>query len=214
MVKRSRDQSARGAQPAQLLDDGAAGFVLPLPDRFEEFLAAHRDAALLALGQLAFDDQLGGDAGMVGARLPQHVLAAHALEAGQDVLQRVVEGVADMQPPGDVGRRDHDAEGLGVRPASGAECAGLFPLGVNAPFDVLGTESLVEHDGNLLDAGFDEPGRPGQARTVSSGGRSGAIRTERDRISAWCRAPLRRVRLRCVPRLRAVPGSARPSIRG
>ena len=81
-----------------LLDNRAAGFGLPLPHFFQEFLAAQADAAHLPLGQLALDDQLGGDAGMVGARLPQHVLAAHALEAGQNVLQRVVEGVADMQP--------------------------------------------------------------------------------------------------------------------
>ena len=113
-----------GAQPAQLLDDGAAGFGLPFPDFGQEFLAAQPDAAHLPLGQLALDDQLGGDAGMVGARLPEHILAAHALEAGQDILQRVVEGVADMQPPGDIGRRDHDAEGLGIGPAAGPERAG------------------------------------------------------------------------------------------
>jgi hypothetical protein len=61
---------------------------------------------MLALGQIALDDELRGNAGMVRARLPQHVLAAHALEAGQRVLQRVVEGMADMQPAGDVGRRE------------------------------------------------------------------------------------------------------------
>ena len=76
------------------------------------------DAALLALGQLALDHQLGGDAGMVHAGLPQHVLAPHALEAGQRVLQGVVQGVADVQPAGDVGRRDDDAERLGVGPAA------------------------------------------------------------------------------------------------
>ena len=32
------------------------------------------------LGELVADDDLGGDAGMVGARLPQHVAAAHALK--------------------------------------------------------------------------------------------------------------------------------------
>ena len=66
--------------------------------RFEELLAAHVAAAgSLPLHQLPLDHHLRGDAGMVGARLPQHVLAAHALEAGQDVLQRVVERMAHMQ---------------------------------------------------------------------------------------------------------------------
>ena len=47
---------------------------LPLPDALEELLAPHLAAAgLLALHQLPLDHHLRGDAGMVGARLPQHV---------------------------------------------------------------------------------------------------------------------------------------------
>ena len=134
-----------GAEAAQLLADGAAGFVFPLPHRFEEFLAAHRDAALLALGQLPLDDELRGDAGVVHARLPQHVLAAHALEAREHVLQRVVQRVADMQAAGDVRRRDDDAERLGIRTASGAERAGFHPLGIDAALNLFGREGLVEH---------------------------------------------------------------------
>ena len=61
-------------------------------------LAAHGAAAgLLAFHQLPLDHHLRGDAGVVGARLPQHVAPAHALEARQDVLQRVVERMAHMQ---------------------------------------------------------------------------------------------------------------------
>ena len=119
-MKRSRLQSQEAPRRRSWSDDGAAGFGFPFPDFFQEFLAAHSDAAHLPLGQLALDDQLGGDAGVVGAGLPQHVLAAHALEAGQDILQRVVERMADMQTPGHIGRRDDDAEGLGAsgrRPA-------------------------------------------------------------------------------------------------
>ena len=104
---------AGGAEPLELADDGAAGFRLPFPDALDERLAAHFAAArLLALHQLALDHGLRGDAGVVGAGLPQHVLAAHALEAAQDVLQRVVERVAHVQRAGHVGRRDDDAVGL------------------------------------------------------------------------------------------------------
>ena len=39
-------------------------------------------------------------------------LPAHALEAAQDVLQRVVERVAHVQRAGDVRRRDDDGVGL------------------------------------------------------------------------------------------------------
>jgi hypothetical protein len=34
---------------------------------------------------------------MIDPRLPEHILAAHALEAAQDVLERVVERMAHMQ---------------------------------------------------------------------------------------------------------------------
>jgi hypothetical protein len=51
---------------------------------------------------------------MVEAGLPERVEAAHPVPAGQDVLQRVVEGMAHVQRAGDVRRRDHDAEGLGT----------------------------------------------------------------------------------------------------
>ena len=89
---------ARCAEPLELVDDGAAQFGLPLPHALEEGLAAHLAAAgLLAFHQLAFDHHLRRDAGMVGAWLPEHVPAAHALEPAQDVLQRVVERMAHMQ---------------------------------------------------------------------------------------------------------------------
>ena len=71
---------------------------LPFPDALEERLAPHLAAAgQLALHQLPLDHHLRRDAGVIGARLPQHVLAAHALEAAQHVLQRVVERMAHMQ---------------------------------------------------------------------------------------------------------------------
>ena len=103
-----------------------------------------------ALGrELALDHHLGGDAGMVGARLPEHVLAAHALEAAEHVLQRVVERVAHVQRAGDVRRRDDDRVGLGrgaVRPP-GPEGLGLLPAGGDARLDGGGIEGLVHHDG-------------------------------------------------------------------
>ena len=85
--------------------------------------------------------------GMVGAGLPEHVAAAHALEAAQHVLQRVVERMPHMQRAGDVGRRDHDAIGLGVAPLRPAatEGAGLLPGGVDARLDLGGLVGLVDH---------------------------------------------------------------------
>jgi hypothetical protein len=113
----------------------------------EERLAAHLAGAWLAWvgGQLALHHHLRGDAGVVGAGLPQRVEAAHPVPADQDVLQRVVEGVAHVQRAGHVGRRDHDRErsrpGLGI--GAGLEGARLFPGGIEAGLGLGGVEGLV-----------------------------------------------------------------------
>ena len=139
---------AGGAEPLELADDGAAGFRLPFPHPLDEGLAAQsRGSGSCALHELALDHRLGGDAGMVGARLPQHVAAAHALEAAQDVLQRIVQRMAHVQRAGDIGRRDDDAIGLGLgalRP-SGTEGAGRLPGRVNAGFDCAWLVSVFDH---------------------------------------------------------------------
>ena len=102
---------ARRAQPPQLLRDDAARFGLPFPHALEEGLAAHGPAVgLVFLLQQPLHHHLRGDAGMVGARLPQHVAAAHALEADEDVLDGVVEGMPHVQRARDVGRRDDDGD--------------------------------------------------------------------------------------------------------
>ena len=140
------------AKALQLIDDDAAAFGLPLPDALEKRLAAHLAATgLLALHQLALDHHLGGDAGMVGAGLPQHVAAAHALEATQHVLQRVVEGVAHMQRTGHVRRRDHDRIGLGIHPVRTASLEGTFgfPGGCDAGLDIGGLIGLFDHDNSI-----------------------------------------------------------------
>ena len=138
---------AGGAEPLELVDDGAAQLRLPLPDALQELLASHLAAAgLLAFHQLALDHHLGRDAGMVGARLPEHVPAVHALEPAQDVLQRVVERMAHMQRAGDVRRRDHDRVRLraGALGPAGAEGARLFPSPVNTILDLGGLVGLID----------------------------------------------------------------------
>ncbi len=139
---------AGGAEALQLVEDQAARFGLPLPDLVDEGVAAHVAAArLLPLHQLALDDHLRGDAGMVHARLPEHVLAAHALEPDHDVLQRVVQRMAHMQRAGHVRRRDDDREGLGagLGVRAGAEGIRLIPFRGDFRFDCGGIIGLVEH---------------------------------------------------------------------
>ncbi len=138
---------AGSAEPLQLVEDHTAGFGLPLPDLIDELLTAEIAAMDLLFHKLALDHHLGGDAGMVHARLPKHVLAAHALEADHDVLQRVVERVAHVQRAGNVGRRDDDGKGLGAvcGTGAGAERVGILPQFGDLRLDGLGVVSLLKH---------------------------------------------------------------------
>ena len=139
---------AGGAEALELGDDRAAQFRLPRPDALDERLAAERAAVrLLPLHEHAFDDHLCRDAGVIDARLPEHVAAAHAPVTAQDVLKGVVERVAHMQIAGDVRRRDDDAKRLSRGPfgATGPECARFLPKRGRAAFGRSEVERFVHH---------------------------------------------------------------------
>ena len=145
-VKLHKDAQHRAREP--FVHDGAARLRLPGPHLLQKLLAPERaPVGLLALHKLALNHHLGGDAGMVGTRLPQHILAAHALEAAQHVLQRVVERMAHMQRAGDVGRRNDDAIGFRRQPLgpAGAKGTRRLPGGVHAFLNFRGLIVLVDH---------------------------------------------------------------------
>ena len=97
----------------ELAEDPLFVVVLPLPDPgHEPFAAQLVPAELLLLQQTAFDHGLRGDAGVIGARHPEGFETLHPLLADEDILQGVVQGMAEVQGPGDVGRRDDDRVGL------------------------------------------------------------------------------------------------------
>ncbi len=105
------------AQPLHLPEDGSAGFGLPVPDLLHEQLAAEVVTGLAVDRQLPLHHVLGGDPGMVHARQPEHLVTRHPVPAGEDVHQRVIQGMADVQGARDIGRRQHDRE----RPLRAAE---------------------------------------------------------------------------------------------
>ena len=84
---------------------------------------------------------------MIHSRLPQHVAAAHAFEAHQYVLERIVERVADMQRSGHVGGRDDNGIGFGPVPGSGPrpERVCFFPESVDSRLDGGRVVSFVKH---------------------------------------------------------------------
>ncbi len=71
-------------------------------------------AELLFLQQPPLDDRLRGDAGVIGAGHPERLEALHPFLADEDVLERVVQSVAEVQRAGHVRRRDDDR----VRPSA------------------------------------------------------------------------------------------------
>src|SRR5690606_40301032 len=92
----------RSAELAHLAEDLAARLFLPLPDALDERLAAQVVAGQALLGELALDDVLGGDAGVVHAGQPERLVAEHPGAPGQGGLDGVVERVADVERLGDV----------------------------------------------------------------------------------------------------------------
>ena len=160
------------AEAFQLLDDLAAGFLSPFPNTVDEGFAAEAGAALIAVcGELALNHHLGRDTGMVRARLPADILAAHALKPDEDILQRIVERVAHMKDAGDVWRRDDDRIGLRTRIAGRAEAARLLPALIDAPFGALRIEALVKHVVGPSSGQFTkEKARRFRARLVSISG--------------------------------------------
>ena len=48
---------------------------------------------------------------MVRSGLPQRIITLHPLEADQDILHSLVQGMAHVELSGNVRRRDHDGEG-------------------------------------------------------------------------------------------------------
>src|SRR3972149_3711344 len=116
--------------------------VAPLPAALHELLAAYVVAAEALLGELALDDVLGGDAGVVDAGEPEGGVAAHPVPADQGVLHGGGESVAQVQFTGHVGGRHDDAERLlfGVYP--GREVAPVQPELVQRPLSRGGVVSL------------------------------------------------------------------------
>ena len=75
--------------------------------------------------ELAFDDHLGRDAGMIGSRLPQGSAPGHPVVSDQGIHDGVLKGMSHMQAAGDIWRGDRNGKG-GPIPGR-LECALGFP---------------------------------------------------------------------------------------
>ena len=131
----------------KLTDDRATGLGFPLPDTIHESIAAKVMAGLAVLGKLSLNDHLGGDTGVISARLPKNIPTAQAFEPRQYILQGIVERMAHVQAAGHVRRRYND----GIRGVCRLCAAGMpapersvfFPLCVNPRLDGVGLIGLL-----------------------------------------------------------------------
>ncbi len=133
----------RRTEATHLARDGGTGLLLPFPDTFDKFFAAEVMARDALRVELAFDDDLRGDARVIGAGHPQGIFAEHAVIAREAVHDRLIEGMAHMQGARDVWRRQLDREVLAVLvERGGGGIAAFFPLRAPLGFDVVGLETL------------------------------------------------------------------------
>jgi len=146
---------ARGAEPDHLSFDRAAALRLPLPHAPLEFLAAEFQPADPLLVELALDDVLRADTGVVHAGQPESVLALHAMPADQHVDLRVLEQVAYVDRARDVGRRQRDRECRAIARILGAEELFLEPGLRPALFDFLRLVSLGNFPGHAFPTELD-----------------------------------------------------------
>ena len=141
-------------EAAHLAQDRPAGLGLPRPHPLDERLAPEVVARpALVLGEPSLDDVLRRDPGVIHTRQPQRVVALHAAAPGEDVDERVVHRVPEVQAAGDVGRRDDDAERRPPAPGIRLEVACVHP-------------PLVQHGLYLarVPLGGKSPGGPVRAR--------------------------------------------------
>src|ERR1017187_5248338 len=83
---------------------------------------------LAILREVLLDRVLRRDSSVIGAGQPQRVVTLHPARAHDDVLERDVEGVAEMELTGDVRRWNHDREDFALARGIGLEVAQVDPL--------------------------------------------------------------------------------------
>ena len=104
---------ATRSQIAQLPKNARFILLLPVPDPGHQFLPTEIMAGeFFFFEQATFHHRLCGDAGVVGAGHPEREKPLHAPRAHQQILQCVVEGMAQMESTGHIRRRNNHRKRL------------------------------------------------------------------------------------------------------
>ncbi len=142
---------AGGTQLFQLGHNAPAVLLLPGPGPLEEALPAHLllgEALLLA--HILHYLGLRRDGGVVGAGHPEGVVALHPPPTDEDILHGVVQSMAHVKLPGDIGRGHDDGVGLPGFIYLGVEIALVLPEFVHPVFRLLGVVDLFQFLFQLL----------------------------------------------------------------
>src|SRR5690606_24160272 len=128
----------RIAEAAHLAEDGPTRLGLPLPNPLDKLLPAEVMPREALGRELPLYHVLRGDAGVVHSRKPERLVALHPLTPNQDVLDRVVKGMPDMQRTSHVRRGDDDRKRRLVAARVGSEVARRYPLLVPSLLNLTG----------------------------------------------------------------------------
>ena len=107
---------AGNTQAFQLVDDPVAVLFFPFPDPLQEFFPAQVVTGQpFILFDFFFYFNLRCQACMVVARKPDGIVPHHPVPADQDILQCIVQGMAHVQLPCNIGGRDYNCKRFFVR---------------------------------------------------------------------------------------------------
>ena len=141
---------AGGAELLELVDDPSAILFAPVPAVFQELFAAEILLADPLLLEVVDDLDFRSDGGVIGAGLPQSVIALHALPADQDILHCIVECMTHMELSGNVRRRDHDGKRCAAVIHFRVEVFLIFPVFIDPVLNPLGIIRFGEHLSHVL----------------------------------------------------------------
>ena len=122
----ARPVTAR-ADTLQLPDDRATVLLLPGPNVFEELLAPDLAPLDALFAEMAFDEHLRGDAGVVGAGQPEHIVSQHPPPSHTDIGLRDFIHVPHVERAGHIGRRNHQRIGRFVALGRGDKEFFVYP---------------------------------------------------------------------------------------
>ena len=130
------------AKGARLIKNAVAVFIAPFPHPVDKGFTAQILAALAFLGKGAFHHVLGGNARVVGAGHPEHVLALLAGVTAEHVNKCMVERMPYVQRARDVGRRNDNGIRLAGSVRIGRKGFVIFPVLAPPGFNVMGLIAL------------------------------------------------------------------------